>query len=142
MHLVLFSTSLHVSVSFYCFFISCVKQLQSSQSHLQKWPPRCELLSARVLWRTFNRKFQRVTDVWNFSLQLTTAFQDHQTLKRICWIPTNICPARPFHLLQCELLVRTALTKHYGHVLSCFSLSERLMKGNVSKNTVWMRSCD
>lgn len=145
MHLVLFSTPPHVFVfafSLLSMLLHLMHQhLQSSQSHSWKWPPA----ASRSLPEFCEEHWRESFSGWQRFGILASSWQRHLNtprLKRICCIPINICPARPFLLLQCYLVVRTALSKYYDHVLSCFSLLERLMKGNVSKNTVWMRSHD
>lgn len=134
---------LHLVDCLFC-IILWIKQLQSQQSYSWKTVSRCELLSAKVLARTFKRKFQWVTEFLYFRLQLTAAFKDCQTVEHISWIPTKVFSGTPFLLLLCYLAVHIALTKYYYHVLSHSSLLDWLdwWKRVWEKYTVWMRSHD
>lgn len=69
MHLVLFYTSPHVFVFVFSLLYMLLHLMHQIAAIItitfMKMSPCCEQLSARVLCRTFKRKFQRVTGVWN-----------------------------------------------------------------------------
>lgn len=129
-------------ISYLCCFISCINSCNHhNHIHLNNPPLRVAFCQSSVK-NIHNKVSAGCSKLQNFSLHLTMAFKCRQMLKHICWLLTNIWPARLFLLLRCYLVLRTALIKYYDQVLSCFSSLEALMKENVSKNSNWMRSHD
>lgn len=104
MHLVLFSTSPHVfvSVSCLCCFISHVKQLQSTQSHFQKWPPLWAGVCEEHLTESFSglRTFGISASSWWPSNVKAHLLDSHQHLSREALPPTSVPPSCSYSAYQ------------------------------------------